>query len=76
MGAIVSKLFNTAVKDFDTKQSARYSLVIVLAELVVSGTQCIEFMCTVQNHISTDKTRVNVPLIGIILMVFVLWRTM
>ena len=51
---IVSKLFNTAVKDFDTKQSARYSLVIILAELVVSGTQCIEFMCTVQSHISTD----------------------
>ena len=30
-----------AVNDFNAKQSARYSRVLVVTELVLSGTQCI-----------------------------------
>ena len=35
-----TELFNIAVNLFDAKKSARYSLVLVVTELVVSGTHC------------------------------------
>ena len=38
---VVTKLFNMVVNDFDAKQSSRYSQVLVVNELVLSGTQCI-----------------------------------
>ena len=38
---IVTELFGIAVNDFDAKKSARYSRVLVVIELVASGTQCI-----------------------------------
>ena len=41
MGAVVTKLFNIAVNDCDTKKSAHCGRVLVVTELVVSGTQCI-----------------------------------
>ena len=37
---VVTKLFNMVVNDFDAKQSAHYSRVFVVTELVLSGTQC------------------------------------
>ena len=36
----VTELFNIAVNDFDAKKSAHCSQVLVVTELVVSGTQC------------------------------------
>ena len=36
---VVSELFNIAVNDVDAKKSARYSRVLAVTELVVSGTQ-------------------------------------
>ena len=38
---VVTELFNMAVNDFDAKQSARYSRVLAVTELVLSGTQGI-----------------------------------
>ena len=32
------------VNDFNAKQSARYSRVLVVTELVLSGTQCIDLL--------------------------------
>ena len=37
---IVTELFNIAVNNFDAKKSARCSRVLVVTELVISGTQC------------------------------------
>ena len=37
---VIDELFNMAVNDFDGKKSAPYSRVLVVTELVVSGTQC------------------------------------
>ena len=37
---IVTELSNIAVNDYDTKKSAHCSQVLVVTELVVSGTQC------------------------------------
>ena len=42
-GCSLTELFNIAVNDFDGKKSARYSRVLVVTELAVSGTQCITF---------------------------------
>ena len=36
---IVTELFNIAVNDYVAKKSARYSRVLVVTELVTSGTQ-------------------------------------
>ena len=36
---VVMELFNSAVNDFDTKKSARYSWVLVVTELVASETE-------------------------------------
>ena len=38
---IVTKLFNLAVNDFDAKRLTFYSKVLIIAELIFSGTQCI-----------------------------------
>ena len=38
---IVTELFNIEVNYFNAKKSARCSRVLVVSELVVSGTQCI-----------------------------------
>ena len=38
---IVSELFNAAVNDLNAKKSVRYSRVLIVTELTVSGTQCI-----------------------------------
>ena len=37
---VVTELFNMAVSDFDAKQSACYSRMFFVTELVLSGTQC------------------------------------
>ena len=37
---VTAELFSIAVNDIDAKKSARYSWVLVVTELVVSGTQC------------------------------------
>ena len=37
----VTKLFNTAVNDFDVKKAIHYSRVLVVTEPVVAGVQCI-----------------------------------
>ena len=37
---VVTELFNMAVNDFDAKQSTCYGRVLVVTELVLSGTQC------------------------------------
>ena len=37
---LVTELFNTAVNEFDAKKSAHFSRVLVITELVVSGSQC------------------------------------
>ena len=39
----VKELFNVAVDYFYAKKSAHYSRMLVVTELVVSGTQCIYF---------------------------------
>ena len=39
----LTELFNTAANDFDGKKSAGSSWVLIVTELVVSGTQCIIF---------------------------------
>ena len=35
-------LFNIAINDSDAKKAARYSRVLIVTELVLSGTQCNE----------------------------------
>ena len=39
-----TELFNIAINDFDAKKSTRCRRVLVVTELVVSGTQCISFV--------------------------------
>ena len=43
--------FNIAVNYFDAKKFARYSQVLVVTELVASGTQCIfyKYKCSLNN---------------------------
>ena len=38
---VVTEHFNIVANDFDTDESARYNRMLVVTELVVSGTQCI-----------------------------------
>ena len=37
---VVTELLNIAANDYAAKKSARYSRVLVVTELVISGTQC------------------------------------
>ena len=41
---VVTELFSNVTNDFDPKKSARYSRVLVVTELVVSGTQCKDIL--------------------------------
>ena len=38
---VVTELFNIVVRDFDAKKTSRCNRVLVVTELITSGTQCI-----------------------------------
>ena len=45
---VVNNHLNNVVNYSDAKKSAHYSHVLIVTELVVSGTQCINNLCDLQ----------------------------